>query len=200
MSLIMTKPDEHEHSHNAPLLAGYAETYVKLAKHRVLFISEDVTNELAVQLSAMLLYFDNEDPEAMIEMYINSPGGAVSGLFQIYDVMQMISAPIRTICAGSAFSAAAVMLAAGTKGELCAFNNSKIMIHGIQCLFPLPGNDITSSKNYHNFLLENNDNIIKILAHHTGQTVEKVKQDCKEDIWLSPKQALEYGMIDRIIS
>lgn len=199
MSLIMAKSSEHDHGQRSTLLAGYEETYVKLAKHRILFIAEDVTNELATQLSAMLLYFDNEDPDGMIEMYINSPGGAVSGLFQIYDVMQMISAPIRTICAGSAFSAAAVILAAGTKGERCAFDNSKIMIHGIQCLFPIPGYDITNNKNYHNFLLENNDNIIKILARHAGQTVEKVKQDCKEDIWLSPKQALEYGIIDRII-
>jgi ATP-dependent Clp protease protease subunit len=199
MSLIMAKPDEHGHIHHAPPLAGYMETYVKLAKHRVLFISEDVSDEMASQLSAMLLYFDNEDHESLIEIYINSHGGAVTGLFNIYDVMQMISAPIRTICAGRASSAAAVMLAAGTKGERCAFPNSRIMIHGIQCLFPIAGYDITNNKNYHDFLLEHNDSIMKVLSHHTGQTLDKIKQDCKEDIWLSPKQALEYGIIDQII-
>jgi ATP-dependent Clp protease protease subunit len=199
MSKIMAKPHEHDHTHKAPLLTGYAETYVKLAKHRILFISEDVSDELATELSALLLYFDNEDHEAPIEIYINSHGGAVSGLFNIYDVMQMVHAPIRTICAGRCSSAAAVMLAAGAKGERCAFKNSRVMIHGIQCIFPIPGYDITKIKNYHDFLLEHNDNIMKVLAHHTGQTLDKIRQDCKEDVWMSPEQALDYGLIDQII-
>ena len=189
----------NEHAHHAPLLAGYAETYVKLAKHRVLFISEDVSDELATELSALLLYFDHEDHEAPIEIYINSHGGAVSGLFSIYDVMQMIEAPIQTVCAGRASSAAAVMLAAGTKGKRCAFTNSRIMIHGIQCVFPIAGYDLTNNKNYHNFLLENNDSIMKILAHHTGQTLDTIKKDCKEDVWMSATKAREYGIIDLIL-
>jgi ATP-dependent Clp protease protease subunit len=197
MSLIMAKPNEH--AHHAPLLAGYAETYVKLAKHRVLFISEDVSDELATELSALLLYFDHEDHESPIEIYINSHGGAVSGLFSIYDVMQMISAPIQTICAGRASSAAAVILAAGTKGKRCAFPNSRIMIHGIQCVFPIAGYDLTNNKNYHNFLLEHNDSIMKVLSHHTGQTLDTIKKDCKEDVWMSAMKALEYGIIDLIL-
>jgi ATP-dependent Clp protease, protease subunit len=190
---------QHDHSHTGPLLEGYKETYVRLAKHRMIFISEDVSDEMASQLSAMLLYFDNEDHESPIEIYINSHGGAVSGLFNIYDVMQMISAPIRTICAGRAFSAAAFILAAGSKGERCAFANSRIMIHGIQCLFPIPGFDITNNKNYHEFLVEHNDSILKVLAQHTGQPLDKIRQDCKEDVWLSPGQALSYHLIDRIL-
>lgn len=188
----------HEHM-RAPLLVGYAETYVKLAKSRVLFVTEDVDDVMAAQLSAMLLYFDNEDNSLPIEMYIHSNGGAVTGLSNIYDVMQMISAPIKTICIGKCYSAAAVLLAAGTKGERYAFKNSSVMIHGIQFGFPIPGHDMTTSQSYYEFINANNDNIMKMLAHHTGQPLEKVKTDCKEDVWLDAKQALEYGLIDHII-
>lgn len=189
----------HEHEHRAPLLTGYEETYVKLAKHRVIFVSEDVSDKMATELSALLLYFDHENNEEIIEMYINSHGGAVSGLCNIYDVMQMIKAPIRTICAGRCSSAAAIMLASGTKGERLAFSHSRVMIHGIQCVFPMPGQDMINTKNYHNYLLENNDRLMEILSHHTGQSLDKIKKDCKEDVWMSPEQALDYGIIDQII-
>jgi ATP-dependent Clp protease protease subunit len=192
----------HEHDHEqlrAPLLTGYADTYVKLAKHRILFVSEDVDDRMASELSAMLLYFDNENHEDPIEMYIHSNGGAVTGLSNIYDVMQMIQAPIKTVCIGKCYSAAAVLLAAGTKGQRYAFKNSSVMIHGIQFGFPIPGHDMTASKSYYEFIDSNNDNIMKMLAHHTGQTLEKVKADCKEDRWMTPKEALEYGLIDHII-
>lgn len=188
----------HEHL-RGPLLTGYADTYVKLAKNRILFVSEDVSDTMAAQLSAMLLYFDNEDHDAPIEMYIHSNGGAVTGLSNIYDVMQMISAPIKTICIGKCYSAGAVLLASGTKGERYAFKNASIMIHGIQFGFPIPGHDMTSSQSYYDFVSTNNDNIMKMLAHHTGQPLEKLKKDCKEDVWMDAKQALEYGLIDQII-
>ena len=188
----------HEHL-RGPLLTGYADTYVKLAKNRILFVSEDVSDTMAAQLSAMLLYFDNEDHDAPIEMYIHSNGGAVTGLSNIYDVMQMVSAPIKTICIGKCYSAGAVLLASGTKGERYAFKNASIMIHGIQFGFPIPGHDMTSSQSYYDFVSTNNDNIMKMLAHHTGQPLEKLKKDCKEDVWMDAKQALEYGLIDQII-
>lgn len=190
---------EHEGEHMRPILTGYTDTYVKLAKHRVIIVSENVSDTMAAELSALLLYFDNEDHESMIEMYIHSNGGAASGLTNIYDVMQMISAPIKTVCLGKCYSAAAVLLAAGSKGERYAMKNSSIMIHGVQAGFPIPGHDITSSKNYYEFLKDNNDDIMKILAHHTGHPLEKVKEDCKQDIWMNAKQALEYGLIDHIV-
>jgi len=183
----------------APLFTRYEESYVRLSKHRIIWVSEDVTDAMAAELSALLLYYDNEDHEAPIEMYINSHGGAVSGLFNIYDVMQMIQAPVRTICIGRCYSAGAVLLSAGTKGERCAFKNSRVMIHGIQCMFPIPGLDVTNSKNYHQFLVENNENIMKVLSQHTGQPVEKIRKDCLEDVWFNAEQALEYGIIDQII-
>lgn len=190
---------EHDHENMRPILTGYADTYVKLAKHRVIIVAEPVSDNMAAELSALLLYFDNEDHESIIEMYIHSNGGATSGLSNIYDVMQMISAPIKTVCLGKCYSAAAVLLAAGNKGERYAMKNSSIMIHGIQVGFPLPGHDITASKNYYEFLKDHNDNLIKILAHHTGHDLEKVKEDCKQDVWLNAKQALEYGLIDHIV-
>jgi ATP-dependent Clp protease protease subunit len=190
----------HDHEMpRGPVLAGYAETYVKLAKHRVLFVAEDVGDVMAAQLSAMLLYLDNQDHNEPIEIYIHSNGGAVTGLANIYDVMQMISAPIKTICIGKCYSAAAVILAAGTPGERYAFKNSSIMIHGVQFGFPIPGHDMTTSQSYFNFVKGNNDNIMKMLSHHTGHTLEKVKEDCKQDVWLTPDAAKSYGLIDHII-
>ena len=195
----MLNKNDHEHI-RAPMLMGYADTYVKLAKHRILFISEDVTNTMAAELSAMLLYFDNENHELPIQIYIHSDGGQVSGLANIYDVMQMIQAPIKTVCIGKCYSAAAVLLAAGTKGERYAFKNSSLMIHGVQCTFPIPGHDMTTSKNYFDFINAHNDSILKILSHHTGHSIEKVKQDCKEDVWLTAEQGVKYGLIDHIIN
>lgn len=183
-----------------PVLPGYAETHIKLATHRILIISEDVNNKMAADIAALLLYFDNESHVDPIELYIHSNGGAATGLVHIYDVMQMITAPVKTFCMGKCYSAAAVLLAAGTKGERYALKNSSIMIHGLQTIFPIPGYDVTTSKNYFQFLETNNDSVMQILANHTGQTLDKVKADCREDLWLSPKQALEYGIIDHIVS
>lgn len=194
----MTKLD-HEHEPLSPTVLGYAESYVKLANDRIIFLSEDVTKESASALSAMLLYYDNQDHEAPIDLYLNSNGGDASGLSNIYDVMQMISAPVKTICMGKCYSAGAVLLAAGSKGQRYAFKNSKVMIHGIQAVFPIPGHDVVNSKNYYKFLEENNDSIMKILAKHTGHSLEKIKQDCLRDVWLDAKQALEYGVIDHIM-
>lgn len=181
------------------ILPGYADSYIKLATHRIIVVAEVVTDRMAADLSALLLYLDNQDHEEPIELYIHSDGGAATGLANIYDVMQMIAAPVKTVCIGKCYSAAAVMLAAGTKGQRYAFKNANIMIHGIQAGFPIPGHDITSSKNYFQFLNANNDSIMKILANHTGHSLEKVKEDCKQDLWLNAKQALEYGIIDHIL-
>ncbi len=196
----MKKRHNHEtEAIRSPLLTGYDDTYVRLAKDRIIFMPELVTKESAAQLSALLLYYDNENHDEMIELYIHSNGGDAAGLANIYDVMQMISAPVKTVCIGKCYSAGAVMLAAGTKGQRYAFRHAKIMIHGIQCAFPIPGHDIINSKNYYDFLKENNDNIMKILAHHTGHSLEKIKEDCLRDVWLDAQQALEYGIVDHIV-
>lgn len=196
----MIKNDHDQEAPRVPILPGYADSYIKLSQQRVIFIAEHVTDKMAADLSALLLYYDNEDHETPIAMYIHSDGGCATGLTNIYDVMQMISAPIKTICVGKCYSAAAVMLAAGTKGERYAFKNSSIMIHGIQAGFPIPGHDMTTSQSYFKFLESNNDSIMKMLANHTEHTLEKIKNDCMQDLWMNAKQALEYGLIDHIIS
>lgn len=177
---------------------GYTESYIRLAKDRVIFVSEDITKQSATELSAMLLYYDNENHDD-ISIYLNSRGGDAAGLSNIYDVMQMIHSPITTICMGKCYSAAAVILAAGSEGQRFAFKNSRIMIHGIQASFPIPGTDVTNSKNYYEFLEDNNDNIMKILSKHTGQPLKKLKDDCSRDVWLTAREALNYGLIDKII-
>ena len=177
----------------------YTESYVHLADSRSCFVSEIFTKKLASELTAFLMYYDNLDNTEDITIYIHSPGGDASGLAQIYDVIQMIKSPVKTVCLGKAYSAGAVLLAAGTKGKRFIMKNAHVMIHGIQCAFPISGTDLTNSKNYYSFLKENNDGIMKILADHTGHTLEKVKQDCTQDVWLDAKQALAYGLVDHII-
>jgi ATP-dependent Clp protease protease subunit len=182
-----------------PMFLGYMESYARLASERIIFLSEEITKDTAAALSALLLYYDNVAPDEYITLHINSVGGDVAALLNIYDVMQIIRAPITTICTGKCYSAAAALLAAGDAGERFAFKNSQMMIHGIQCVFPIAGQDQTTSKNYYEFLQDYNDSIMKILSKHTGHSLEKVKEDCKSDIFMDAKEALEYGLIDAII-
>lgn len=170
-----------------------------MSQNRAIFFSEDVTIQAGAELSALLLYYDNLDHEAPIHLYIHSNGGDVAGLTNIYDVMQMVKAPIKTILLGKCYSAGAVMLAAGTKGERYALKSSKVMIHGIQFTFPIPGEDIVNSKNYLEFIEDNNDILMKILSKHTGQPLDKLKEDCVREYWMDAKTAKEYGLIDHII-
>jgi len=178
---------------------GYAGSYAKLAKNRIIFIAEEITKDVSATLSALLLYYDNESPNEEITLYIHSGGGDAAGLSNIYDVMQMIRSPIKTVCLGRAYSAAAVLLAAGTEGSRYAFKHSEIMIHGVQCLFPLRGKDETDSKNYFEFLRNHENGIMKIISHHTGRRVEEIKEDCKSDKYDKVKEAVEYGLIYHII-
>jgi ATP-dependent Clp protease protease subunit len=195
--MIKKYQDDHE-AHSTPIYPGYVETYVKLSKNRIIFLNEDITKQSASELSALLLYYDNENSDE-ISIYINSNGGDAAGLSNIYDVMQMITSPIKTICIGKCYSAAALILAAGTSGNRYAFKSSKIMIHGIQAGFPIPGHDAINSKNYYDYLKNNNDNIMKILAKHTNHSLDEVKQTCLRDVWMTAKEALKYNLIDHIL-
>ncbi len=184
---------------NQKKLSNYNEVYLQHSKYRNIFICEPITKELASTLTALLLYYDHASND-QITLYINSVGGDVSALYNIYDVMRMMKSPISTICIGKAYSAAAVILAAGDEGLRFAFKNSNIMVHGIQCLFPIiTANDVKSSQNYFDFLTKTNDNVLKIVANHTKQTLAKIKDDSKRDLYMNSKEALSYGMIDGII-
>lgn len=194
----MKKLHDHDHDDFSPPSHGYFDTYIKAAKSRVIFFNDIVSKKSAADLVAMLLYYDNQSHDTIF-LYINSPGGDAAGLSCIYDFMQMIKSPIKTICLGKAYSAGAVLLAAGSKGERYAFKNAQIMVHGIQCLFPLLGEDISNSNNYYSFLKENDDKVMKIMAKHTGHPLSKIKKDCEQDLWFTADEALKYGIIDAIV-
>lgn len=191
--------DQHDHNMRSPILMGYSESYVKMTKDRAIFISENVTNRLGAEMSAMMLYYDNQDHETPINVYIHTDGGANTGLTNIYDVMQMIEAPVKTILLGKCYSAGSWILAAGTKGMRFALRSGKVMMHGSQFIFPIPGYDFTNSKNYFEFVDTENDAMLKVMAKHTGQSFEKVKADCQTEKWMDAKESLEYGIIDHII-
>jgi ATP-dependent Clp protease protease subunit len=198
----MNRKDPQPHEHEGmrlPLLVGYAESYVKMTKDRAIFLSEGVTNKVGAELSALMLYYDSQDHDTEINLYIHTNGGSSTGMANIYDVMQMVHAPIKTILLGKAYSAGAWILATGTKGMRYALRSSKVMIHGTQFIFPIPGFDFTNSKNYLEFVDAENDAMLRIMAKHTGQTFDKVKSDCQTEKWMDAKSAQQYGLIDHII-
>lgn len=171
----------------------YYDSYVKLASSRCIFFTENVTKESAAQLCSLLLFYDNEEPGEQISIYISSNGGCAASTSSIIDIFGIVSSPIQTICIGKAFSAAAVILSAGD--ERIAYKNSKIMIHGIQANFPNFGSSPETAKNYYDFLKDNNDNIMKILAKNTGYDLKELKEISKRDIWLDPTEALNFGSL-----
>lgn len=178
----------------------YFDTFIKLSKDRMIFLNEDFSKETASSLTALLLYYDHEAPGEDITIYINSNGGDASALTNIYDILQMMTSPVKTICIGKAYSAGAFLLAAGTKGKRFIMPHAWVMIHGIQCMFPVLGEEHPiNSKNYFEFLINSNDSIMKMLAKHTGHSLEKVHTDCSKDYWMSAKEAVQYGIVDEIL-
>lgn len=176
------------------------DVYSRLVKERVVFLSgeEGINSDDATALSATLLYLDHQSKTKPISIYINSPGGSVSdGLFTIYDTMQFIKAPIKTVCMGEACSAGAVLLAAGTKGMRLAFENSTIMIHQIQVSgMSGTGSEIAREAERVRRL---NDKILQTIAIHSGQSFEKVKNDTQHDFYLTAEEAVAYGLIDGLV-
>jgi ATP-dependent Clp protease, protease subunit len=182
-----------------PPLPKYTENYSNLAKDRIIFLTEEITIETASTLSALLLYYDGESEVEDITIYINTNGGDGSALANIYDIMQIINAPIKTICIGKAYSAGAFLLAAGMKGKRFITKNSTVMIHGMQCEFPVQNNDQINSKIYYEFLSSFDKNILRILAKHTGKSYKQIYDDCKIDRFLNAQETVEYGICDGII-
>lgn len=197
----MHKANKNCHHDNVQLQSDkYGETYVRLSSARMIFISEDITKEVASSFTAMLSYYEQQSKTEDIMVYINTNGGDSAALVHMYDVMQLVKPDIHTVCIGKAYSAGAVLLAAGTKGKRSAFKNSSIMLHGVQVMFPpITEIDQPNSNNYFNFVKGHNDRIMQILSHHTGKDVDTLKQDCSRDLYLDPKSALNYGVIDNIL-
>lgn len=174
------------------------DIFGQLARDRNLFIYHDIDGHIATTLVAHLLWLDLQDSETEITIYINSIGGTVSnGLLTIYDTMQNINAPIRTICIGEAYSGAAVLLSAGTKSRRFSYPNAKIMIHAIQA-YDIGGSQSEVEKESKRIKFMN-QSLMELMARHTGQSLTKIKRDCVEDKYFTAKEALDYGLIDNII-
>lgn len=177
-----------------------SEAYIDLSQHRMIFLSEEITKSTADQLAALLYYYNSIDEKTPIKIYINSPGGDSAAYTYMYDSIHMVKSPVQTICIGRAYSAGALLLAAGTAGMRCALKNSQIMIHGVQSVFPDVGDvSIKEGDNYFNYLENHNSSILGLLSKHTKVSIEKIKSDCKGDVWFTAEEALAYGIIDYVV-
>jgi ATP-dependent Clp protease protease subunit len=173
------------------------DIYSRLLQQRIVFLGTPVTDEVANVVMAQLLHLESEDPDKDIAIYINSPGGSITALFAIYDTMQFIKCDVQTICMGQAASAAAVLLASGTKGKRLALPNSRVLLH--QPSGGAEGQSVDIEIQAAE-ILRMRDLLDAILAERTGQTVDRIRRDTDRDFILSAEQAKEYGLIDAVIS
>jgi ATP-dependent Clp protease protease subunit len=171
------------------------DIFSRLLKERIIFIGDPIEDTMANLVIAQLLFLESEDPEKDIYLYINSPGGVVTSGLAIYDTMQYIKAPVSTLCVGQAASMAAVLLAAGAKGKRYALPNSRIMIHQGSGGFRGNTPDVLIQVKELETLV---DKLTRILGHHTGQAVEKIRRDSERDRFMSAEEAKAYGLIDDV--
>lgn len=172
------------------------DIFSRLLNDRIIFLSDEVNDATASLVAAQLLYLESVDPHADISFYINSPGGSVTAGMAIYDTMQFIKCDVSTICIGMAASMGAFLLAAGTPGKRFALPHSEIMIHQ-----PLGGSQGQASDVLirTQLLLRTKKTLNEMLAKHTGRSIEEIERDTDRDNFMTAEQALEYGLIDRII-
>ena len=172
------------------------DIYSRLLNDRIIILSEEVNDTTASLVVAQLLYLESQDPDKDISFYINSPGGSISAGMAIYDTMQYIKCDVSTICIGMAASMGAFLLAAGTKGKRFALPNSEIMIHQPSGGAQGQATDIGIHANH---ILRVKDKLNQILSERTGQPLEVVKRDTERDNFMTAQEALEYGLIDKVI-
>ena len=174
------------------------DPYSKLFEDRIVFLGVQIDDTSADDIMAQLLVLESQDPERDITIYINSPGGSQTALTAIYDTMQYIKPHIQTVCLGQAASAAAVLLAAGSHGKRLALPNARVMIHQPRIS---EGSRAQASdiEIYAEEILRMREWLENTLAHHTGQTAEKVRDDIERDTFLSAAQAVEYGLVDQVL-
>ncbi|RPI96388.1 MAG: ATP-dependent Clp endopeptidase proteolytic subunit ClpP [Spirochaetales bacterium] len=172
------------------------DIYSRLLKDRIIFLGEAIDDHISSLVIAQLLFLEAEDPDKDIFLYINSPGGVVTSGLAIYDTMQYIKPDVATICIGQAASMGSLLLTAGAKGKRSTLPNSRIMIHQPSAGFQGQATDIMIHANE---IIKTKQRLNEIYAHHTGQKVEKVDKDLDRDNFMSPKDALDYGLIDKII-
>lgn len=172
------------------------DIFSRLLNDRIIVLSDEVNDATASLIVAQLLYLEGQDPDKDISLYINSPGGSVTSGFAIYDTMQYIKCDVSTICMGLAASMGAFLLSSGTKGKRYALPNSEIMIHQPSGGAQGQASDIKIVANH---ILKTRENLNRILAENTGQPLEKIAIDTERDNFMSPKEALEYGLIDKVL-
>ena len=172
------------------------DIYSRVLRERIIFLGTGINDQVSDSLVAQLLFLEAEDPEKDIQIYINSPGGSVTAGMAIYDTMQQISPDVVTICFGVAASMGAFLLSGGTKGKRLALPNSRIMIH--QPLGGAQGQAVEIAIQAKEILFLKKT-LNSLLAEHTGQPLEKINEDTERDYFLSPSEAVEYGLIDKVI-
>ncbi|HLK85343.1 MAG TPA: ATP-dependent Clp endopeptidase proteolytic subunit ClpP [Candidatus Binataceae bacterium] len=172
------------------------DIYSRLLKDRIVFLGTEVNDDVANLVTAQFLFLESEDPEKEINFYINSPGGSVTAGLAIYDTMQFIKPPVSTLCLGQAASMAAVLLAAGHKGRRYALPHSRIMIH--QPMGGAQGQAIDLDIQARE-ILRMREEINNIFVRHSGQKLARIEKDTDRDTFMSPEQAVEYGLIDEVI-
>src|SRR6476619_6969378 len=173
------------------------DIYSRLLGERIVFLGQPVDDEIANLIVAQILHLEADDPDKDISLYINSPGGSVYAGLAIYDAMQYVKPEVQTICFGIAMSMGALLLAGGAEGKRMALPNSKILIHQPSAGFEGQSSDIEIHANE---IIKTRKRIDKIIAKHTGQDYEKVRNDTERDYFMSSEEAKNYGIIDRVIS
>lgn len=174
------------------------DIYSRLLKNRIIFVGDAIDDHIANLVIAQLLYLEQEDPDKDIDLYINSPGGSVTAGLAMYDCMQLVKPDVSCICMGLAASAAAVLLAGGAKGKRYALPFSRIMIH--QPWIGNIGGQATDIDIHAKQILKTRETLNQILADHTGQKLEKIQIDTERDYYMSAAEAVEYGIIDQVIT
>ena len=172
------------------------DIYSRLLKERVIFLTGPIEDMEANLVVAQLLYLEAENPDKDISLYINSPGGSVTSGLSIYDTMQFIKPDVSTLCVGQAASMGAVLLAGGAKGKRHALPNSRVLIHQVMGGFQGQASDIEIHAQE---ILSIKEKLNKILSTHTGQKIEKITADSDRDNFMSPEEAVKYGLIDSLM-
>jgi ATP-dependent Clp protease protease subunit len=172
------------------------DIYSRLLKDRIIFISDEINDQTASVVVAQLLFLEADDPDRDISVYINSPGGSITAGMAIYDTMQYIKPDVSTICVGMAASMGAFLLTAGTKGKRLALPNAEVMIHQ-----PLGGTrgQATDIKIHAERILKMRDKLNRIMSETTGQPLEVIERDTDRDNFMSAEEAVEYGLIDKVV-
>lgn len=172
------------------------DIYSRLLKERIIFLGEMIDDHMANLVIAQLLFLEAEDPKKEIKLYINSPGGSVTAALAIYDTMQYVKPDVTTVCIGQAASAAAVLLAAGTAGKRLSLPNARMMIHQVMGGVEGQARDVEIQTKE---MVRIKNQINNILVKHTNQTMKKIETDSDRDFFMTPEEAKNYGLIDKVI-